>query len=117
MPLLDLFAVTLWFVLFFGWLFFVVIVVLDIFRSHDLSGLAKAVWGMLVLLLPLLGVVIYLVARGGSMQERSLERAPVHGAVHSTASATDELSKLSALHDRGKLTDDEFAAQKAKLLG
>lgn len=117
MPLLDLFLATLWFVLFFGWLFFVVVIVLDIFRSHDLSGGAKAVWGMVVLLLPLVGVVIYLVARGGSMQARTNERAPVHGEVHSTASTSDELTKLAALHDRGKLTDTEFEAQKAKLLG
>jgi hypothetical protein len=121
MPLLDLLIMTVWVFLFVGWVFLIVVIFFDIFRSEDLNGLMKAVW-VLIVLIPLIGGLAYLAIRGGSMHRR-FERSGaesdegLHGYVHSTAGAADELSKLSALHDRGKLTDDEFNAQKAKLLG
>jgi hypothetical protein len=69
-PLLDVFISTLYFVLFIFWIILVYHVVLDIFRSHDLSGPAKALWILFILVLPLLGTLIYVLLRGGSMQLR-----------------------------------------------
>jgi predicted membrane channel-forming protein YqfA (hemolysin III family) len=69
-PLVDLFLTLLWFFLFVAWVWVVVSVVVDIFRSDDLSGWAKAFWVALVAFVPWIGVFIYLVARGRSMAER-----------------------------------------------
>ena len=70
MPLLDLFFAMFWFFLWIAWIWLVISVFIDIFRSHDLGGLAKALWALFVLLVPFLGVFIYLIARGGTMQDR-----------------------------------------------
>ena len=70
MPLLDLFFAMLWFFLWVAWIWLVISVFIDIFRSHDLGGLAKALWALFVLLVPFLGVFVYLIARGGTMQDR-----------------------------------------------
>ena len=114
------------------WLFFLVIffwllitVFSDLFRDHDLSGWAKAAWILFVVILPFLGILVYLIARGGGMQKRALAQqkaAQEHFQEYvreqaSTGTVPDQLEKLSKLHDDGKLTDEEFAAQKAKLLG
>ena len=125
MPLLDLFLVTLWLVLFVLWISLVLRVFADIFRSKDLSGAAKALWILFVIALPLLGVLVYLISRGDSMVERGLRELEsreaatqdyIRRAAGSTSTA-DELTKLAALRDGGVLTDAEFAAQKAALLG
>jgi lysylphosphatidylglycerol synthetase-like protein (DUF2156 family) len=124
MPLLDLFFSMLWFFLFVVWIWLLISVYADIFRSHDLSGVAKAAWVVFVLLLPYLGVLIYLIARGGSMQERSIQRAAdaqeaARSYIREVAdapSSADELAKLAQLRDQGVLTPQEFEAQKAKLL-
>src|SRR6476646_11470691 len=110
-PLLD---VVLSIIAFFALaiLFFALVaVVLDIFRSHDLSGWAKAGWFVLVLLVPLVGLIVYLVARGSKMQshaERQMERLGME-----PPSTADELTKLAALRDRGAITDGEYEKQKA----
>ncbi len=124
MPLLDLFFTMLWFFLFVAWIWLLISVYADVFRSDDLGGLGKAVWVLFVLLLPYLGVLIYLIARGGKMQERSrvqLQQAQLatESYIREVAAATspaDELRKLGALRDEGVLSEEEFAAQKAKLL-
>ncbi len=72
-PLLDVFISTLYLVLFIFWIILVFHVVVDIFRSHDLSGPAKALWVIFILVLPLLGTLIYVVVRGGSMHERQVQ--------------------------------------------
>ena len=72
MPLMDLFWSMLWFFLFFAWIWLLITIFSDIFRSHDLSGWGKAFWTIFVVILPWLGVLIYLIARGGSMQERAM---------------------------------------------
>ncbi len=114
-PLLD---VVVSIIVFFALaiLFFALIaVVLDIFRSPELSGWAKAGWFVLVLVVPLAGIVVYLVVRGSKMQlhaERQMERLGIEPPM----STADELSKLAALRDRGAITDDEYAKQKAVLL-
>jgi type VI protein secretion system component VasK len=127
MPLLDLFWAMLWFFMFFVWIWLLISLFGDIFRSEDLSGWGKAGWTIFIILLPFLGVLVYLIARGKSMQERALKQAAeqekmtrqyiqeVSGA--SGASAADEIAKLAALRDQGVLTNEEFTAQKAALLG
>ncbi len=126
MPLLDLFWTTLWFFLFFAWIWLVITIFADIFRSNDLSGWGKALWTLFVVFVPWLGVLVYLIARGKSMGERSMQQAVEREQAtrqyiqtvatpngHSTA---DEIAKLAELRNSGLLTQDEFDAQKAKLL-
>ena len=124
MPLLDLFVTMFWFFLFVAWIWLLISVYSDVFRSEDLSGFAKAMWVLFVLLLPYLGVLIYLIARGGRMQERSVAQTQqaqlaTEAYIREVArgsSATDELLKLGQLRDQGVLSSEEFQAQKAKLL-
>jgi membrane protein implicated in regulation of membrane protease activity len=106
------------------WIWVLIYVFIDIFRSHDLSGWAKALWFIFVLFIPLIGVLVYLIARGGSMQERAQQQAQqqdqefrryVQDAAGSGNTA-DQLTKLAELRDRGVITADEFERQKAKVL-
>jgi len=126
MPILDLFWAMLWFALFFIWIWLLITVFADVFRS-DMSGWAKAAWIIFVIVLPLLGVLIYLIAQGGNMQKRSTKqaedadaaaRAYIQDAAGGTgdASPADEVAKLAALRDAGTITDEEFQASKAKIL-
>lgn len=125
-PILGIFWTTLMLFLWIAWLFILFHVVIDIFRSHDLGGWGKAGWLILVVILPALGVLIYVLARGDSMQERDFARARaqqdsfdayVHEAAGTSGTSTaDELAKLSDLKDRGVISDEEFASSKAKLL-
>ena len=125
MPLLDLLFTMLWFFLFVAWIWLVISVFVDIFRSDDLSGWGKALWALVVIVVPLLGVLIYLIARGGKMQERARQQAQARDAATfqyiretaETGSTGDELAKLAKLRDEGVLTPEEFEAQKAKVLG
>jgi hypothetical protein len=123
MPLFDLFWSMLWIFLFIIWIWLLISVFIDIFRS-DISGWGKALWVIFVIVLPFLGVLIYLIVHGDDMQERSMNRAMSQQAaqaayiqdVAGSGSTADELEKLKGLHDRGVLTDDEYAAQKQKVL-
>ena len=125
MPLLDIFWSMLWFFLFFLWIWLLISLFADIFRSDDLSGWRKAGWVILLIAIPWLGALVYLIARGGSMQERTIsDMAAREKATRSyiqdvagTGSTADELAKLASLHDRGVLTDQEFSMQKIALLG
>lgn len=124
MPLLDLLVSMFWLFLFFAWIWLVITVFVDIFRSDDLSGWGKAGWMLLVLVVPLLGVLVYLIARGDSMTKRQIESAQAQQAqfddyvrsVSSSSGTADEIAKLGELKASGVITDEEFAAQKAKLL-
>ena len=125
-PILGIFWTMLMLFIWIAWLFVLFQVIFDIFRSHDMGGWAKAAWFILVLVLPLLGVLIYVIARGDSMRERDLQRAQDQQAqmdayVRDVAGSSgdgvaDELTKLSGLKDTGVISDEEFATQKAKLL-
>jgi hypothetical protein len=125
-PLLGVFWTMLWFFLFIVWIWLLIIVFADIFRSHDLGGFAKALWVIFVIILPFLGVFIYLIARGGKMQEHADEQAKdqdqamrsyIQDVNASSGGGTaDQLAKLNDLKNQGVLTDAEFEAQKAKLL-
>ena len=127
-PILGLFWTMLWVFLWIAWLFLLFRIILDIFRSHDLGGWGKALWTILILFVPFLGVLIYVIARGSSMQERDMQQArdskqamdryiteTAKGAAPAT-SPVDELTKLADLHKSGAINDDEFAAMKAKVL-
>src|SRR6478672_10208759 len=74
-PLLGVFWTMLWFFLFFIWIWILISIFADIFRSHDIGGFAKALWVIFIIILPFLGVLIYLIARGKGMQERTAQRA------------------------------------------
>lgn len=115
---------------FFGlllWIWVLITVFVDIFRSPDMSGLGKAAWFTLVLVLPLFGALIYLIARGSKMHERAVHRVEEQEAAfreyvqdvaaHPNGSTADELSKLAALVEKGTISQQEFEEQKAKLLG
>jgi Short C-terminal domain len=126
MPLLDLFWAMLWFFLFFAWVWLLISLFADIFRSEDLSGWGKAGWTIFIVILPLLGALVYLIARGKSMTERTIKQAAdqekamrtyVQDVASSSSSVADEIGKLAALRDQGLLTAEEFNAQKASLLG
>jgi hypothetical protein len=124
MPLFDLFIAMLWFFLFIAWIWLLISVYADVFRSEDLGGGAKAAWVIFVLVLPYVGVFVYLIARGGDMQERAAQQAMAAQRaaearireLAGSSSTADELAKLVALRDQGTLTSEEFDSQKVKLL-
>ncbi len=124
-PLLNLFWTMLFFFFWIMWIFLLVRIVSDIFRSADLSGVAKAVWTLFLIILPFIGALAYLVARGSKMHTREVNTAQanqeamreyIRQSAGNQVSVADELNKLAALHSQGVLTDAEFAAQKAKLV-
>ena len=124
-PLLQVFLSMLYFFLFVIWIWIAIMVVVDIFRSHDLGGWGKAFWFLFVIAIPYLGVFVYLIARGGKMHERQVADATAQQKafddyVKQTAGAPDvasQLEKLAGLRDQGVISAEEFEAQKAKLLG
>jgi ABC-type multidrug transport system fused ATPase/permease subunit len=116
----TIFIIFLWVI----WFWILITVFIDIFRSHDLSGWAKALWFIFVLFIPLIGVLVYLIARGGKMHQRAERDArqqeqEFRSYVQETAgSATpaDHLAKLADLRDRGVISAGEFDREKAKIL-
>jgi cbb3-type cytochrome oxidase subunit 3 len=123
-PILSFIWMMFWFFMFVIWIWLLISVFMDIFRSHDLSGAAKAFWVLFVIILPFLGVLVYLIARGDKMHERAADQAAqqqkafddyVRQAAGS-GSKVDDLAKLADLKEKGVLSDAEFEAQKAKLL-
>ncbi len=127
-PLLSLFWTMLEFFLWVIWIWILIIVFIDIFRSHDLSGWGKALWFLFVLIIPLVGVLVYLIVRGGSMHERAVARAEQQDAAmrsyvqqaaasgNSQGTTADQLTKLADLRDRGVISPEEFEREKAKIL-
>jgi hypothetical protein len=132
-PVLDLFWTIIEFFLWVIWIWILIMIFIDIFRSHDLSGWAKALWFLFVLFIPLIGVLVYLIVRGGSMHERAVRQsqreadafyasygrhaaAPSAGDGGGDGSTADQLAKLADLRDRGVLTPEEFEKEKAKVL-
>jgi hypothetical protein len=122
-PLLNIFWTMFEFFLWVVWFWLIVIVVMDIFRSHDLSGWGKALWTLFVLVIPLIGVLVYLIARGGSMHERAVQRASGQdqefrdfGQQYTGPSTADQLAQLADLRDRGVITAAEFDSEKTKVL-
>ncbi|NRB01528.1 MAG: SHOCT domain-containing protein [Rhodobacteraceae bacterium] len=107
-----------------AWFWVVISVVTDIFRSSDMNGFSKALWVLFVIVIPWLGVLAYLLVRGDKMQAHQAEALAKMEAAQKqyirdaagAVSVADELEKLSGLKDKGVLTEEEFAAQKAKLM-
>jgi len=121
----QVFLSMLYFFLFFIWIWLLIVVFSDIFRSHDLGGFAKAMWVIFVIILPYLGVFVYLIARGHKMQEHAMQTAQqqdaafkqyVQQAAGTSGSTADELARLADLKANGTLSDAEFEQAKAKLL-
>ncbi len=125
-PVLDIFWSIVEFFLWLIWIWIMIWIFIDIFRSHDLSGWAKAAWFLFVLIIPLVGVLVYLIVRGGSMHERAVRQANQqdeafrryvqNAAASSPASTADQLTKLADLRDRGAITPEEYQQEKQKLL-
>jgi hypothetical protein len=120
----QVFFSLLWFFLFFIWIWLLFMVFADIFRDHTMSGWGKAAWVIFVIIVPFLGVFVYLIARGGSMAERAAEQQKkadeqfkqyVQSAAGSGSTA-DELARLADLKAQGVITDAEFEQLKAKAL-
>jgi Phospholipase_D-nuclease N-terminal/Short C-terminal domain len=116
----------LWFVMFFIWIWLLIVVFADIFRSHDMGGFAKTIWVLFVIIVPYLGVFVYLIARGGKMHEHAVQdaqaqddaaRAYIQQATGSGPSTADELSRLADLKNQGVIDDAEFQRLKAKAIG
>ena len=112
----------LWFFMFFIWIWLLIIVFSDIFRSHDLGGLAKTLWVIFVILVPYLGVFVYLIARGHKMSEHAMEAAQaqqdyIRQVAGTSGGSADELARLAELKSQGVIDDAEFNKMKAKIVG
>ena len=111
--------------LFAAWLMVLFTIISDLFRDHEMSGWGKAAWIIFLIFIPFLGALIYLIVRGQGMRDRALAQQQeaqkqLDTYVRQTAaggSTADELAKLSKLHDQNKLSDQEFEAAKAKIVG
>ncbi|SEE12010.1 SHOCT domain-containing protein [Streptomyces sp. TLI_105] len=127
-PLLNLFWTMLWFFLWIMWLFLLFKVITDIFRDHSLGGWGKAGWLIFCILLPYLGVLVYVIARGKGMGQRDIKQvkeseAAFQDYIRKTAGspgggggAADELARLADLKAKGAITAEEFEKAKAKVL-
>ena len=122
----QVFLSMLWFFLFFIWIWLLIVVFGDIFRSDDLSGWGKALWSLFIIVVPYLGVFVYLIARGHKMQEHQVRAAQaqetaMRNYVQNVAGsggggAADEIARLADLRDRGVISEAEFQQAKTKAL-
>jgi hypothetical protein len=124
--LADLIWTTIWvfFLIMFIWVFIVIIT--DLFRDHSTGGWGKALWVLALIIFPLIGSLIYLIVRGGGMAERHAAQAKaaqeqfdsyVRATAVSASSPVDELARLAELKSNGTISDEEFVAMKAKVVG
>jgi hypothetical protein len=114
----------IWFTCLFIWIWIAISVIMDIFRSHDMGGFAKVLWIIFVFFLPFLGVFVYLIARGGKMQQHNVEAMKAQDAAMKDyirqaagTGAAEEVERLHGLLEKGAITQAEYDAQKSKLLG
>ena len=112
----------LWFFLFFIWIYILIVVFSDIFRSHDLSGWAKALWVIFVILVPYLGVFVYLIARGHKMAEHAAEAAAAQDAAarqyiqQVTSSSQPRTGEAGPVAKQGVIDEAEYQSLKTKTL-
>jgi type VI protein secretion system component VasK len=115
----------IWFTFIFIWIWLAISVFIDIFRSHDLSGVAKAIWILFIIVVPLLAILIYLIVRGDKMRVHAVEAAKaqdeaaqeyIRQAAGTASSPADELHRLADLKDRGVIDQAEFDRLKAKVI-
>jgi hypothetical protein len=110
--------------LFVAWIWILVAIISDLFRDHEMSGWAKGIWIIFLVFIPFLSALVYLIARGNGMRDRAI-KAQTDAKAHfdeyvreqASASPADELHKLNDLREKGALSQAEFDAAKAKLLG
>jgi ABC-type multidrug transport system fused ATPase/permease subunit len=121
----QVFLSLLYFFLFFIWIWLLIVVFADIFRSHDIGGFAKAMWVIFVIILPYLGVFVYLIARGHKMSEHAMQAAQAQNAAFTQAvqqaagtgdSAADQLAKLADLKANGTIDEAEFQRLKSQIV-
>ena len=119
----DVFVSMFWFMLLMAWIWMIIAILTDIFRDRTLSGGAKAMWTLFIVLIPWLGALVYIFARGDSMNERNQQaaldqQAQMRAYVGTSAgsSVADELRGLAELRDSGVLSPEEYEQAKAKIL-
>lgn len=119
----DVIVSMFWFMLLVAWFWLILSILADLFRDRDMSGWGKALWALFIIVVPWLGALIYLIARGGSMQERERQRALEHQASmraylqpQAEQGLSKELRELAELRDSGVLTPAEYEQAKAKAL-
>ncbi|MDA5285570.1 SHOCT domain-containing protein [Streptomyces sp. NPDC054904] len=125
-PVLGAFWTVMWIFLWVMWLVLLFRIVVDLFRDHEMSGWLKAAWLLFLILIPFLGVLVYVIARGRNMGRREIKHAQeqqqafnayIRDAAGSTGkNTTDELARLSELKAKGDLSEAEFQQAKQKLL-
>ena len=126
-PLLGAFWTIMWIFLWILWIALLFRVIVDIFRDDDMTGWGKTGWLLFTIVLPFLGVFVYLIARGQGMGRREQAHARakqeqtdryIRETAHGTTSTSeaDELAKLSEIHGKGAITDDEYRRAKEKIL-
>ncbi|MGB3438659.1 MAG: SHOCT domain-containing protein [Actinophytocola sp.] len=126
MSLWDVMVSIFWFFMLFAWIWLLISILGDIFRDHELSGWGKAGWMLFLIVVPWLGALVYLIARGRSMNERARAQAQRNEersrqyiqevASSSSVSTADELTKLADLRERGVLSDEDYQKAKTKVL-
>jgi hypothetical protein len=127
MSLWDVMLSMLWFMLLVAWFWLMITIVTDIFRDDDMSGFGKAAWCIFVVLLPWIGVLTYLLARGRSMTERTGREAARNeqafrqyvreAAASDDSSIAGELARLTELHEQGKISAADYEMAKSRVLG
>jgi hypothetical protein len=126
MSFMEVIGAIFWFMLLVAWFWLMIVVISDLFRDRGLSGWAKGLWCIFVIVMPWLGVLVYLLARGRSMNERAVREAQEHekafrryvreAGAGGGPSLADELSKLAELHARGAISEDDYETAKGQLL-
>ena len=114
----------IWFTLFFIWIWLLIIVFTDVFRSHDMGGFAKFLWVLFIIVMPYLGVLVYIIARGHKMSEHAAAAAAAQDVAArayirdaATSSPAQEIQKLSDLKSQGIIDDAEYQRLKAQIVG
>src|SRR4051812_43800364 len=121
-PFIDVFWSMIIFFFWVIWIWIVITVLMDVFRRHDIGGFMKALWVIFVVILPWLGVLIYLIVEHNGMRERSMKDVEAQQNAfdervrQASGGSADEISKAKALLDSGAITQQEFDALKAKAL-
>lgn len=121
-PFMDVFWSMIIFFFWVIWIWIVVTVLIDIFRRHDIGGWAKAAWVVFVVILPWLGVLIYLIAQHDGMRERRIKEAQAQKAAFddyvrdAAGGSADQIARAKELLDAGTITQEEFDSLKAKAL-
>ncbi|MFI5637352.1 SHOCT domain-containing protein [Streptomyces goshikiensis] len=123
-PVLGAFWTVMWIFLWVLWLILLFRIIVDVFRDHEMNGWIKALWLLFIILIPFLGVLVYVIARGRDMGRREFKHAQDQQQAFSSyiretaksGSATEELERLSQLKAKGVLTEEEFQQAKQKLL-